>query len=78
MTLAPQQTNVQVTDRETLCKALASEMSRSDSVDYTVEYTVLADTDASSPTDVKKQNAKELSMAILKRVALRCPTYQWM
>ncbi|KIM34472.1 hypothetical protein M408DRAFT_96495 [Serendipita vermifera MAFF 305830] len=66
---------VRVNNRDVLCKALAAEMNRADAVNYTVEYIVIGDDDVKP--DVQKQAAKDLSMAIVRRVVLKCPTYQW-
>lgn len=72
-----QNIKVQVADRDTLCKAIAEEMNRADSVNYSVYYTS-KDTDAGSGLDTQKQNAKHLSMSIVRRIIFKCPTYQWM
>jgi hypothetical protein len=72
------QNKIQVTDREALCKALAEEMGRVDAVNYAVYYTTTEDADARSPPAVQKHNAKQISMSIVRRVALKCPKYQWM
>jgi hypothetical protein len=53
-------------------------MSRVDAVDYAAYYTNVEDGDATSVLAVQKQNAKQVSMSIVRRVTLKCPKYQWM